>query len=455
MFAVRGGGHMSWAGAANIQDGITIDLSAINQVNVSENARITSVGGGARWEDVYLKLDAMGLAVAGGRVAEVGVGGLLTGGGNSFFAAQHGFACDNVHNYEVVLGSGKAVNANMNENPDLFRALKGGTNNFGIVTRFDLKTFVQGKLWGGFIMNPIETAAQQFQILEDFTTASGNGVDPHASVINAYIFDAKGPIAIANQFTYTKPDPFPSILENFTSIQPQISNTLRVTNLTNLTMELGQGTPNGFRLFSPHSSQEALANASSSSQLFGTATFAANASLLADLFTLAGAAFQPIQNITNFQASFVLQPISTAITCKANLTGGNSLGLRPEDGNLVWLDLTLQYSHPEDDAAVLNATQTLLAQSIAHAKTQNLYNEFIYLNYALQSQDPIASYGTESVARLREVSKKYDPQGVFQKLCPGGFKLWREKDGVISGEDGGNLRGVGRVEGAVGDEGGR
>ena len=71
---------MSWAGAANIQDGITIDLSAINQVDVSANSKITSIGGGARWEDVYLKLDRMGLAVAGGRVAEVGVGGLLTGG---------------------------------------------------------------------------------------------------------------------------------------------------------------------------------------------------------------------------------------------------------------------------------------------------------------------------------------------------------------------------------------
>ena len=79
-FAVRGGGHMSWAGAANIQDGVTIDLSAINQVNISADASITSIGGGARWEDVYLKLDAMGLAVAGGRVAQVGVGGLLTGG---------------------------------------------------------------------------------------------------------------------------------------------------------------------------------------------------------------------------------------------------------------------------------------------------------------------------------------------------------------------------------------
>lgn len=71
---------MGWAGAANINNGVTIDLSEIKQVVVSDNHSITSVGGGARWEDVYLKLDAMDLAVSGGRVAMVGVGGLTTGG---------------------------------------------------------------------------------------------------------------------------------------------------------------------------------------------------------------------------------------------------------------------------------------------------------------------------------------------------------------------------------------
>lgn len=71
---------MWWAGAPNIQDGVTIDLGLLKQVKVSRDQKITSVGGGARWEDVYLKLDAMNFAVAGGRVADVGVGGLTLGG---------------------------------------------------------------------------------------------------------------------------------------------------------------------------------------------------------------------------------------------------------------------------------------------------------------------------------------------------------------------------------------
>jgi FAD/FMN-containing dehydrogenase len=78
--AIRSGGHTPWAGAANINGGVTIDMSAINQVTVSADQMLTSIGPGARWIDVYLKLDALGLAVPGGRISEVGVGGLVTGG---------------------------------------------------------------------------------------------------------------------------------------------------------------------------------------------------------------------------------------------------------------------------------------------------------------------------------------------------------------------------------------
>ena len=79
-FAIRGGGHMSWAGAANIQDGVTIDLSQMNTVIVNDDEKVTRVGPGARWADVYSKLAPMNLSVVGGRVSDVGVAGLTLGG---------------------------------------------------------------------------------------------------------------------------------------------------------------------------------------------------------------------------------------------------------------------------------------------------------------------------------------------------------------------------------------
>lgn len=49
---------------------------------------------------------------------------------------------------------------------------------------------------------------------------------------------------------------------------------------------------------------------------------------------------------------------------------------------------------------------------------------FVYWNYAFSHQDPLRSHGEENVRGLRCASGKYDPDGLLQKVCPGGFKLF-------------------------------
>lgn len=100
-FAVKSGGHAAFAGASNIQGGLTIDLSGLNGIAVSQDHSQTAVGAGNIWYDVYDYLEPMNLTVIGGRVAAIGVGGLTLGGGMSFFSGRHGWACDNVKSYEV------------------------------------------------------------------------------------------------------------------------------------------------------------------------------------------------------------------------------------------------------------------------------------------------------------------------------------------------------------------
>ena len=79
-FAIRGGGHTPWAGSANINNGVTIDLSAMNTVSINPNHTIVSAGPGNRWIDVYSQLDPLGLSLTGGRISDIGVAGLTTGG---------------------------------------------------------------------------------------------------------------------------------------------------------------------------------------------------------------------------------------------------------------------------------------------------------------------------------------------------------------------------------------
>lgn len=74
------GRHTPWGGAANVETGVTFDLQKLNQVDVSADRKTAAIGPGNRWGNVYPKLDAMKLAMVGGRVSPVGAGGLITGG---------------------------------------------------------------------------------------------------------------------------------------------------------------------------------------------------------------------------------------------------------------------------------------------------------------------------------------------------------------------------------------
>ena len=137
---------------------------------------------------------------------------------------------------EVVLADGSLVSANVAENPDLFTALKGGSNNFGIVTRFDLSTFSHGDFWGGFIFYPGSTVNQQLVAFENFMDPSH--FDPYAEMICAIGYDsAAGGYLVSNGIYYTKPVPNPPIFQPFTSIQPQLGNTMRISNISDFVSE--------------------------------------------------------------------------------------------------------------------------------------------------------------------------------------------------------------------------
>jgi FAD/FMN-containing dehydrogenase len=76
----------------------------------------------------------------------IGVPGLALIGGFHYFNNKYGYAMDNVVSYDVILGNGTQITVNKGSHADLFWALKGGANNFGIVTKFTLKTYDMPKV---------------------------------------------------------------------------------------------------------------------------------------------------------------------------------------------------------------------------------------------------------------------------------------------------------------------
>jgi hypothetical protein len=89
---------------------------------------------------------------------------------------------------------------------------------------------------------------------------------------------------------------------------------------------------------------------------------------------------------------------------------------------LVWL-VTVFWHDPANDAIIAKAVADFFSKIDYLARESGLYNSYSYLNYADKTEPVIEQYGVENVAFLRNVSRKYDPQSVFQKLVPGGFKL--------------------------------
>lgn len=138
-FAIRSGGHSPSPYDASIgRTGVLIALDKLNQVTYDPATGLVTLGAGARWDAVYTALDSHNVTMVGGRVMPVGVGGLTLGGGLSYLSDLHGLACDNVASFEVVLANGSLIEASSALHPDLFWALKGGSNNFGSFCRHDL-----------------------------------------------------------------------------------------------------------------------------------------------------------------------------------------------------------------------------------------------------------------------------------------------------------------------------
>ena len=58
------------------------------------------------------------------------------------------------------------------------------------------------------------------------------------------------------------------------------------------------------------------------------------------------------------------------------------------------------------------------------AKAAGVYYPFVYLNDAAGGQAVFEHYGGgESLPKMKQISKKYDPEGFLQKLEATGFKL--------------------------------
>ena len=128
-----------------------------------------------------------------------------------------------------------------------------------------------------------------------------------------------------------------------------------------------------------------------------------------------------MKSLTSGTLALGLQPISTNLVNAGKTRGGNALGL--SSVNQTWFVLDSGWWNPSDDVTVHNSTRTLINKVEQSSRRRGKYVEYIFANDASWDQDVIGHYGAGNVKKMKDVQRKYDPDLVFQKLVPGGFKL--------------------------------
>ncbi|KAJ7253071.1 hypothetical protein B0H12DRAFT_1117338 [Mycena haematopus] len=248
-YAVQAGSHSAMKGWNTVQDGVLIIFSNMRNASYDRVRDSIILEPGIHWEEAVTALEPFGVAPVGGRVGGVGTG-LLIGGGLSWLSPSQGYAADNFKELDVVLVNGDIVTATAtNEYSDLFRALKGGANRFGIITRYELYPVHTGtkddKTWFGGLMIFNSSAEALLNATARFVREVD---DPRAVILVSLVYVvADGdlvPTYVVTPF-YNGPNLPDDIFGDFLALPPVIS-TLGPMSYFDVAGTLGLGDDRGY-----------------------------------------------------------------------------------------------------------------------------------------------------------------------------------------------------------------
>ncbi|KAF3928602.1 hypothetical protein AA313_de0203359 [Arthrobotrys entomopaga] len=406
-FAIRSGGHSYNPGFSSIYDGVLVSLSRLNEVTYDSASKCAVVQSGARWRNVYQAVEKHNVTVVGGQNADVGVGGYLLGGGISFLSNEYGWGVDNVKSFEIVLASGDIIQANQQSNPALFRALKGGSSNFGIVTGFTLNTVKMNAFTGTVGSYPDSSNDALMEAMFKYSTGDVDA-DPKSHVI--YLASLNETLKGENLLFASYSD-FMSLEDPPKVIKPFLDGSI----------------PSGqLAIAQKNGTLGAMGDILNAYQLAGKRTTRQTMSIIPDLSLLKKLREVWVEvsarykEVAGFESEFAFQPIAKKWTAASKAKGGNSMGI---DSPILVLWVQSFWSAAADDGKMGGLETELIKQLQATAKAAGKLAKYEYLNYGGSKQDIILHYGAESVNNMVQVKKKYDPQNVFGTLVPGGFKV--------------------------------
>ncbi|GJE90591.1 FAD-binding oxidoreductase [Phanerochaete sordida] len=399
-FAVKGGGHATNPNFSSTS-GVLVSMSRFNTVQYHASNQTADIGTGMVWDAVYTALEPFNVTVLGGRVPGIGVAGLTLGGGYSWLTNQHGLVLDTVVAFEVVLPSGERVTANAESEPDLFFALKGGYNNFGIVTQMTFRTFPIANVWGG---NRLATSAHFPAAVAAINNYVASVTDPRAAMIISFV-GIPGALFVSMDLFYDGPAPPPGIFDEFLAIPAE-------------TDDIGVSSYAAF----VGAQQAANAAGPGTRGLYDTATIAKPTPPIIDA----------IVNETTFRSEQLASTSAVVLSYSIEVFLPDILAHAPEGSSAYPptrrtpyfpLSINVEYTALADDpfmAGVMASTATQLGR-VAETQEQQVVSVPVYGNYATtRSFNSERTFGA-SLPRLRAIKATHDPFDVMG--LAGGWKV--------------------------------
>lgn len=230
-----------------------------------------------------------------------------------------------------MLANGTIITASASENADLWFALRGGGNQFAIVTKLKLQAHpegIDGKVWGGTrLYNP----SKRTELFKAITNFIRDYPDKKAAIIPTFQFGL--PLNLLNAVTgpllfffYDGPEPPKGVFDEFDKIE-SISDDTKARSYYDLSNEAGGAKIDGFGNSFREDTYQNLP-----------------AEQMTDFFETV---YEQVSN-QSFKASlrpldaqimgFVPQPVSKGIAEASQAQGGNALGLDPKHGDRIWIE---------------------------------------------------------------------------------------------------------------------
>lgn len=406
----RSGGHSYASYSTGGKNGsVVIDLQSFQNIIVDADGT-SKVGGGVRLGNMALGLyNQSGRAISHGTCPGVGIGGHATHGGYGYSARNWGLTLDAIVGLDVVLANGTAVYTSSTAYPDLFYALRGAADSFGIITTFHFKTQQAPTSlvnWGFTfpdVLKTPDTATKIVLHLQDWAQNS-SVVDRKIGGMGVYM-DGDGAFSVHGSY-------FGDLAAFNNKVKPELLRTLptsntpdiRVNNWISNLEQLADNNP----VSQPKSGYDKHDNFFAKSLVIPQSSPFTSAGLTSHFKYIA-------QNLNNGVRWFSIINLYGGADSQINTVPASSAAYA--DRTSLWV-IQLYGWTPGDSSIFPSNIQpyiTGLSKSLTSAQPQTKFTA--YLNYLDPSLTPAQAhdlyYGSDVYKKLLKLKLQMDPKSIF------------------------------------------